>query len=462
MRYCSGVGIVTICNPTCLGKVPYFGLEKYMADVRPFKGLRYNPTVVGDLSAVVCPPFDTITPQLQGSLYQRSPYNAVRLEAGETRTSNPTEENRYTRAAALLSDWREGQVLVRDQEPAYYLVEHTFKLRGDSRVRMELIACVRLEKYQRGVVLPHEFTREDDKRDRLALLEACHTNFSPVMCLYRDNEKQMYSVFQRAMEGPALVDFSDAGGQGYRVWKINDLVSSGQIREIMSAESLYIADGHHRYETALRYKGQLGHSRGGDQTGDDAFNYVMMGLIEFDDPGLTVLPYHRVLGGLSNSLLDKVKVRLRELFEPIPDSNGDQEGLEGFLDKIAIRGRDQLVMGITDAGDQSHQLLALKQGAKLDSWGPIGESEAWILEEQILKPILGDTVDRYVDYFHDADEAEYLLKKGKYQLGIYLKPFPLAVFEEILNTGQRLPPKSTFFYPKLATGLVFNPLEGSI
>ena len=433
-----------------------------MADFRPFKGLRYNPKVVGDLFTVMCPPFDTISPQLQGSLYQQSPYNAVRLEAGETRASDPSQGNRYTRAAALLRDWREQQALVRDQKPALYLVEHTFELRGEPRVRRELIGCARLEEYERRVILPHEFTREDDKRDRLALMEACHTNFSPVMCLYRDDQKEMSSVFQRAMAGPTAMEFSDAGNQAYRVWEISDTSSTGQIREIMSSKSLYIADGHHRYEMALRYKGQMESALGGTQADDEAFNYVMMGLIELDDPGLTVLPYHRVLGGLPDPLLIQVRNRIMELFEPISDSNGGEARLERFLGEIELRGRDQPVMGILEAGDQRHQLLALKPGANFDPWGPVGESEAWILEEQILKPVLGDTLDRYLDYIHDGYEVERGLKRGRYQLGFFLKPFPLDLFETILNTGQRLPPKSTFFYPKLATGLVFNLLEGSI
>ena len=180
-----------------------------MADVRPFKGLRYNLRTVGELSDIISPPFDTIPPQLQESLYRRSPYNVVRLEAGEKRASDTPQDNRYTRSAALLKEWMDKGALVREEKPAFYLVQHTFET-GDGKTgggntgararvsRLELMACVRLEEYERRVVLPHEYTRDEDKRDRLALMEACRANFSPIMCLYRDEGKRLSPIFRHS------------------------------------------------------------------------------------------------------------------------------------------------------------------------------------------------------------------------------------------------------------------------
>ena len=426
-----------------------------MADVRPFRGLRYNPDAVGELSNIISPPFDTISPELQSSLHRRSPYNVVRLESGERQPSDTPADNRYTRAAALMADWRDNRVLVRDGEPSFYLVEHTFTHEG-RRARLELLASVRVEEYERGVVLPHEFTRDADKRDRLALIQACHANFSPIMCLYRDEGGGLDRVLRRAMAGPPLADFSDAGQQGYRVWKIEG-ESTGEISEALSSRSLYIADGHHRYETALNYRNLTASE--GAPSADAAHNFVMMGLISFDDPGLLVLPYHRVLGGLDDGALAKVRKGLGELF----DLQAYGGGLEGFLAEIEAMGKGRLVMGLMDPhGRQGLQLLTLKAWTDTTACGVLGGSEAWILEEQVLRLILGESLGGHVEYVHQGDEAESLVARGEYQMAFFLKPFPLDLFETVMNMGQRLPPKSTFFYPKLATGLVINPLEGRL
>ena len=475
-----------------------------MADVRPFRGLRYNPKVAGELSNIICPPFDTISPAMQKSLYQRSPHNVVRLESGERFATDTSESNRYTRAAALMKNWIEGQVMVRENRPSFYLIQHTFKLNGTDKRRLELMATVRLEEYERRVVLPHEYTRDEDKRDRLALMEACDANFSPIMCLYRDEANKLESIFQTTMAQLPMLDFRDAGDQAYKIWKIESGPRADEIRDTLITLPLYIADGHHRYETALEYKGLkipaqdsaiLRTAAGGKDAEEAAVNFVMMGLIGFDDPGLVVLPYHRVVGGLDESSLARVRARLKELFddEPfesgsstaargesgrggrhlhpfgklragssLPPSRGKGIDLEEFLEAIEVKGRDQKVIGLLDSEIDGYQLLTLKQDVNLGSAGPLAQSEAWVLESQVLRPILGDSLGKHVDYFHDGNEMEDKVRGHEFQLGFLLKPFPLDLFETIMNLGQRLPPKSTFFYPKLPAGIVINSLEGSI
>ena len=427
-----------------------------MADVRPFKGLRYDSAAVGGLSRIICPPFDTIAPEMQRTLHQRSPHNVVRLESGERSSSDTPRDNRYTRAAATLRNWMDIGVLVREVEPSFYLVEHTFEHRGREWARLELMACVGLEEYDRRVVLPHEYTRDADKRDRMALMEACHANFSPIMCLYRDEDDRLGSVFGRIMADPPGEKFTDAANQDYRVWKIDDARQTGEIREALSSKSLYIADGHHRYETALAYR-----DGAGTRPGDGAASFVMMGLIGFDDPGLMVLPYHRVLGGLDPETLGRVRDGLHSAFDVQPYPGGDYLDLDGFLDEIELLGRDGLVLGMIDqAAGVFAQLLTIKAEVVPAAWGDLGRSEAWILEEQVLRPILGDSLREHIDYVHDGAEAEAGVRSGEHQMGFFLKPFPLGLFETIMNAGQRLPPKSTFFYPKLPTGLVINLLDG--
>ena len=433
-----------------------------MADVRPFRGVRYSSQLAGDLPQLICPPFDTIPPALQQSLYQRSPYNVVRLEAGDRLPSDSPQQDRYTRAATLFTDWIQQGVLVQDEEPAFYLVQHIFRSGGKDRARLELMGCVRLEEYDRRVVLPHEYTRDEDKRDRMALMQACHANFSPIMCLYRDEGGRLSATLRSVMAGPTLMDFSDAGEQGYRIWKIEHPKQTGEIGEALASRPLYIADGHHRYETALGYRDLEAELRGGVQGQDEAFNFVMMGLTEFDDPGLMVLPYHRFAGGLSARALTQIRDRLSKLFDFEPSPQGTQGQLKRLLEQIELRGKDGLILGLLDSEGDGFQLLTLKQGTVLDARGPVARSEAWILEEQVLNPILGDSVGQRLDYAHDGNEVEDKVRRGEYQLGFFLKPFPLDLFEAIMNKGQRLPPKSTFFYPKLATGLVINLLEGRL
>ena len=431
-----------------------------MADVRPFRGLRYNPQVVPDLSEVVSPPFDTISPTLQRELCQRSPHNIVRLEAGERLDSDTTVENRYTRAHALFGQWREEEVLVRDSSPAFYLLRQEFTHRGRRRVRHGLMACVRLEEYQNGIVLPHELTGTADKEDRLALMEACHANFSPIMCLYREGERRVSALLQQvASSTPAMATASDSEDQDYALWRIDQDEMVASIRQALASLPLYIADGHHRYETALRYRDQR--RQAGEPGGKEpASEFVLMVLIELDDPGLVVAPYHRVLANLDGATETRILAGLKERCDmaPCPTSS-----LDALLDQVEREGQTSPVMGMMGGvGDDGPWLLRLRPRRELEEMGPIAQSEAWILEEQLLKPILGESLDQHLIYMHDAEEAARLAQSGPGHIAFFLKPFPLDLFQAIVDSGHRLPRKSTFFYPKLPAGLVINPLEGTL
>ena len=433
-----------------------------MADVQPFKGLRYNQDTVGDVGSVICPPFDTISADMQSSLYEQSPYNVVRLESGQSFSTDTPQNNRYTRSALLLARWIQDQVLVQEERSSFYLVRHTFHVRGEQKTRLELMGRVKLEEYESRVVLPHEYTRDADKRDRLALMEACRANLSPIMCLYQDSNNAVSEVLQKAMSDQPTLDFSDSGGNRYAVWPIEAPDPVNSLREELAGKQLYIADGHHRYETALNHRNLMRSKVGERHTREEGFDFVMMGLVDFSDPGLVVLPYHRVVGGLSATSLAEVRYELWKYFDGVPVAGDEQAGLDVFLDEVDGRGRDHLALGLMDPETGSNQVLVLKGGIDLSSHGPIAGSEAWVLEELILKPTLGGSLGQRIDYIHDAEGAKGRVKVGEFQLGFFLKPFPLKLFETVMDLGQRLPPKSTFFYPKLATGLVMNLLEADL
>ena len=431
-----------------------------MADVRPFRGLRYNPQVVSSLTDVLSPPFDTITPVTQQALYHRSPYNVVRLEAGEQLDSDTAADNRYTRAKGLFERWKMEGVLAQDSSPAFYLLRHDFTHQGKRKQRHGLVAAVRLEDYERGIILPHEHTGEADKEDRLALMEACHANFSPIMGLYRDRESAISDILQRAAESDPVAVANDAGGQDYALWKLDDPRQVAAIREQMDRSHLYIADGHHRYETALKYRELSQPASTAPSDGESAFSFVLMALIEFEDPGLVVLPYHRALSGLHPDLVGLIRERLRDAFEMAPFPN--EASMDALVDEVERLGRDGQVMGLLGPQGDGPHILRWKSEKDLAPWGPVASSEPWLLEERILKPALGESLPRHLSYTHDAQEAAAMARSGVGCMAFFLKPFPLDLFERIVNTGQRLPRKSTFFHPKLPTGLVINPLDGTL
>ncbi len=432
-----------------------------MADVRPFRALRYNPQVVGALADIICPPYDIITPEIQSALYQRSPHNMVRLEAGESLPSDTALDNVYSRAAVLYHAWLQEGALIREVGPAFYLVRYGFRFEGKEAAQLGLFACVQLEEFESGIILPHERTRAEAISDRLALMEACNANFSHVMSLYRDREGKLASVFERIMSGPPLMAFSS---QDYELslWKIENPPQIDQIREELADKSLYLADGHHRYETALRYRDMVKSGAEVSPHPDDAVNFVMMALIEMEDPGLIVLPYHRVVGGLESPLAARVWDRLTELFDMRPFSRVADWDIDALLAEIKERGREREVVGLLGPGGEGPYLLTLRDRVNLNEWGPIASFEGWILEEIVFKPILGDSSSQHLTWIHDAAEAIEKVRTGEQQMALLLKPLPIELFETVVSRGELLPPKSTFFYPKLPAGVVINPLDGML
>jgi len=435
-----------------------------MVDLKPFRGWRYDPHVAGDLASVLCPPYDLITPETQESLRRLNPYNVVHLEAGEGLNWDAPEQDQYSRTASLFDEWTGKGVLKRDDEPSYYLSRHNFRHRGSEWSRLGLTACVGLEQFETRQVLPHEYTEAPAIRDRVSLMEACNANFSPVMALYRDTGGRLASTFQQAMSSPSDVDVRDGLGHQSTLWRITraDLLDS--LSEFFLDTAIFLADGHHRYEAALQYQrkrnnpGPAGAGAGSAQ----AHNFVMMTLISFDDPGLLVLPYHRLLGGLSEEELAQVEEQLFKTFEATSTVSSGGQSADGLLEQVAVLGQDRHALGMAGPGDDSSRLLTLRQGLDWQEWGPLAVSEAWILEEQVLKPVLGEATLAHLGYIHDHGEALELVASGAQQRAFLLKPFPMDQFEAIVGRGQRLPRKSTFFYPKLPTGLVLNQLEGEL
>ena len=424
-----------------------------MAILKPFRGCRFDPSVVGNLSDVICPPYDMIGPELKTELQGRSPYNAVHLEGGEQ--PDPVDPQAgYQQAAQLFRQWLSDGALHQDDGPCFYLMRHAYDFGGRRRQHVGLFADVLVEDYDAGAVLPHEFTREPAVLDRVALLDACQAQFSPIMSLYRDSEGDLQRIFDGVLENaPDATGTTPAGGNA-ELWRVADAETQAAITDTFAGRPVFLADGHHRYEAALRYsRSQAGHG------GDAASNYVMMTLVEFDDPGLLLLPYHRVAGGMDDEQLSDVRALMDGLFDSRPLDPDITPA--GAVAEVARVGEDAHCFAVFWA-DAPPTLHTMRAGVGWESWGQLAVSEAWVLQERVLAPALGDALGNCIDYSPDQDGIVQRVNLGEQQMAILLKPFPLEPFRQIVSAGNRLPPKSTFFYPKLPTGLVINRLDGSI
>ena len=420
-------------------------------EVSPFRGIRYNQSLVGDVARVICPPYDVITPEQQRLYYERSDYNAIRLEFPE-----PTGD-RYQRAAITFQQWLEQKILEYDNVSSFYLHEHRFGYSNEKKVRRGLIARVKLEPWGSGI-FPHEETSSKDKSDRLQLMRACRTNFSPLFSLYQDSEKKIAPILSRvAQEEPLMSvpvgrgNFPDSN-ETHSLWAVTDPEVKRELGKLLSCQPIYIADGHHRYETALTYRQERTQKE--SLAGKGAFNYVMMELVEFSDPGLVVLPLHRLVRGILPSSLVGLGDRLRDFFalESVPLRTG-----EWHLPVDSCLG----VLGL-----QVGSLVVLKkrQDVSFEAMMPANRSQTYrdfgvsILNHIVLDKVLSGVKDLELAYTVDLKEAHEQIREGKYQLAFLLQPPQPETVKAVADAHDRMPRKSTYFYPKLPTGLVINPL----
>lgn len=434
-----------------------------MAEVRPLRALRYAKERVGDLSQVVTPPYDVISKQAQERYYQRSPYNIIRLELGYEYPEDSNLNNVYTRAATTFAEWRLEGILQQDAAPAYYLYQQTFNHDGQAYTRTSLLARVRLEPWSARVVLPHEHTLAKAKEDRLRLYRACSTNFSPIMSLYDDPQGRMRRLLAAYAEKPE-VQIVDEVGEGHRLQPISDPQHVALIQDFFSQRQLYIADGHHRYETALAYRDEIQAQRR-DLHPDDGLNFTLMALIDVDDPGMLVLPTHRLLFGLSQDALAALSPeRLRQHFTV--QTLGGTETNEAVLKQLAVVGQQQPSFVIKTA--EQTLLLSLNEEGRRQmetsehsaAWNDldVAIAQRLILEKQLGLQAADMTAGTHVRFTHEPEQAFQALENGEVQAVLLLNSTRLRQVCDVAQADDRMPQKSTYLYPKLITGLVMNPL----
>jgi len=434
-----------------------------VAEIHPFRGVRYNQGLAKDLADVICPPYDIITPQLQQELYHRSSYNFVQIEFGRGLPQDTPTDNRYTRSAAILAQWLEQGVLVADEKPAVYLHDHYFSYGGREYKRRGIIAGVRLEEWDRMVVRPHEGTLVEHKSDRLSLLWALQANTSPILALFYDQGKQVSSLLAEQEQNQPVISL--AGGEGHRVWAITEPEVTEKLSASLARQPLYIADGHHRYESALTYKRER-HACSSLASGDEAFNFVMMALVDFSDPGLLILPPHRLLRGLSRAALSRLPGGLKSFFE-VEELPLNKPGVWQQVDALLGDGeRDEFRLVVLGATEGSLLILSLRDPAAASELMPYFHSELYkklnvsVLDHVILEKLLGveGGEEANLGYTYSREDAVNRVVEKEYQLAFLLSPVKPEVIKAIADAGDRMPRKSTYFYPKAPAGLVLHRL----
>ncbi len=434
-----------------------------MADVQPFWGIRYVPEVVGDLAQVVTPPYDVISEDAQARYYAQNPYNIIRLELGQEQPTDNTLDNRYTRAAATFAEWRYQGVLRQETTPCFYLYQQIFRNQGQTYTRTSLLARVRLEPWSAKVVLPHEHTMSKPKDDRLKLLRACAANFSPIMSMYDDPQGRIRRLLA-GYASHAEVQFTDEVGEEHRLHLITDVEQIALIRDFFSERRLYIADGHHRYETALNYREQI-HEQRGELDIDDAANFVLMALTDLDDPGLVVLPTHRLLFGLRSDALRTLSSQSLSRYFTLREL-GTQATSDEFLQQLTRAGEVQpsfvlctpqqkWLLSLNDQGRQR-----MTQSGHAAAWNELDVAAAHTLVLEELFDIRPEdaTAGTHLRYTRDAQQALQAVQTGEAQAALLLNATRVRQICDVAEADERMPQKSTYFYPKLITGMVINPL----
>jgi uncharacterized protein (DUF1015 family) len=423
-----------------------------MAEVQPLRTLRYDQSVVGPLDEVIAPPYDVIDAELRAELVAKSPYNVVELDL-------PVEadgDDRYLHAETLLDHWRTQGALVQEDEPAFWALDQEYAAPdGSQQRRRGFFARVRVEEYGSGRIRPHERTHPGPKEDRLRLTRATRANLSPIFSLFPDPAGDAAAVLAESVAETPFAEATDHEGTVNTLWRIANPGRVAALQTALADAELLIADGHHRYETARVYAEEIG--------GEGAHRYVLMFLCSLSDPGLLVFPTHRLLTGLKDDRAKQEAIRdtLKRDFEVVPV---ERDGLEPAGDP---QGRVQL--GYMDSFHRQPFQLTLKDQAIADAAlegmpEPYRRLDTAVLEAIVLKGALGMTEDdishlRGLSYSKSFEDALDAVESGRCDAGFFMRGTPVEQVSEVAEAGVSMPPKSTYFYPKIPTGLIFNLLQ---
>lgn len=426
-----------------------------MAEIKGYKGLRFNCEKAGKIEELVCPPYDIISDQQREEYIKTNPHNIIRLEL-------PKGDDKYNKAAEILNDWLEKGILVKEDKPAIYIYEEEFTAYGERKAIKGIICRVKLEEFSKGIILPHEFTLSKAKEDRLNLMKATNCNFSQIYSLYMDGGKNTLGKIDSLSKSEPDIQLQDNDNVTHRMWIIKDEKAIADICSDFTDRKLYIADGHHRYETALNYRNYL-RDQGLAKEGD-ACDYQMMMLVDMEHPGLVVFPTHRLVRNLDSFNAERVIDGCKEYFDVTEHS--DINTIESTLMELYNQGKKAYAFY---CGGSSYKLLVLKDTNIIKKLLPNASTatqqlDVTILHTLILEKIFGIDAENMakqinLTYTKIFDEAISSVQQGNSQCAFILNPTRVSEIREVASNGEKMPQKSTYFYPKMITGLVMNQLE---
>jgi uncharacterized protein (DUF1015 family) len=428
--------------------------------------------MIRNLAQVVTPPYDVIHPEDQERFYDLHPQNIIRLDFGKDLPGDTPEDNRYTRAAQTLKIWEKDQLLVQDQVPALYLYKIHFSVPGQEvRIRTGFISLLGLETFDSGKVRPHEMTFSSFKRDRYQLFRNCQMQFCPIFSFYIDPEDRILSLLGDQAPQEPFIDFVDQESIRHQLWRVTDPSALINIRNHFADKTVYIADGHHRYETSLAYQSDMQREHP-ELDGTAAFNYTLMFFCPMEDPGLTIFPVHRALNRVSEIDPQVLEQKLDQYFSvekiPFVPENKEQITRE-FLSRLENQGLQFHAFGLSIFPTSCFYLLTLKKECLESDWGEdlhplLRRLDVVILSRLVFQKILGiqrEELDqeKIIEYQPDSLEILHWVEKGRSKMGFILNPTPIEQVRQIAEASLVMPRKSTYFYPKTLTGLVMNPLN---
>ncbi len=422
-----------------------------MTTIFPFRAIRYNPDQVDSLSNVIAPPYDVISPEEQEELYNISPYNIIRLEYGKEQSGDHEEDNRYIRAKNTLEQWMNEKVLIREEKPVFYWYQQEFTWNEQVYRREGLIAALKTEPYGDKAVLPHEETLSKPKEDRYQLLNHCKTNFSPVFGLYPDSEMKIDEECKNVKNNSPLMDFTDFSGQHHRIWTIENENLQNKIREIFKDFTVFLADGHHRYETSLQF------ARDMEEKGYPGYDTVLAVMVNLYSPNLLLLPTHRVVTGIENLDYSSIISYLQEKFTLEEWGTPGEINLDKFQNELKQRGQECFTFGFCTP----EKVYLAQQKEKYQGKDDLDVS---LLQENVLETSLGLTPESIKSgdnliYTKSAEEALEIVNNNEAQASFILNPPHVEQIISLSQKNARLPQKSTYFYPKLVSGLALNKLD---
>jgi len=441
-----------------------------MANILPFRGIFYNREKIKELSWVLAPPYDIISSEAQERYYEMSPYNVIRLILEKKFPGDNEANNRYNRSAQFFQEWLEEEILIRDDSPAIYLLEQEYELRSDmfgevapggkGKIikRRGFIALTRLEDFSKGIVRPHEGTMAEPKRDRLNLLRVCRANFSQVFTTYEDAENRIDKLWKEKRNENPSINVINEENVRHRLWRIDEEKSVNLMVEGMRDKKLFIADGHHRYESALEYRNEL-RENNPRHSAQESYNYVMSYFVNMKNGGLDILPIHRAIRSFAGFDGKRLIAEAGEYFD-IKKFNNLKE-LLGQLENEKAKHRTGMYMG-----ENEFYLLSLKderitKGLIKGRADIFCELDVVILHTLIIERVLKISPEsqQSITYSEKINEAVSKVRDGSHCVAFFLRPVKVSEFKAVVEAGEIMPKKSTFFYPKLLSGLVINKID---